>query len=605
MQQTQFFPFIGGENLSQPAITLQAGELLSSSNYECLTTGGYRRIDGYERFDGHESPTDVSYIVLAFTTGTVEFVVGDTVTGLTSGATGVVVDIAIDTGTFTESNAVGTIAIADVTGVFVDAEQLQVSGVTNAVCSGGSSSTSGDDTTDDRYYQSAIEYARSKIQALPGSGPVRGVFFYNDVVYAFRDDISGTACVMYKSTASGWVVVTTPPLAAGGKYEFIEYNFLGSSSTKRIYGVSGVNKAFEFDGTTYTELTTGMTADSPKHIAAFKKYLFLSFEGGSVQHSGLGDPTSWTPVTGAAEIATGDEIVGLLPLVGDTLAIFNRNRLYLLQGSSPSNWNLVEFSDESGANEWSIQRVGGGMFLDDRGLTTLNAVQAYGDFNSASISQKIDKKLRGLIATTKTSVRIKTKDQYRVFFNDGTGVCTTYSGNTLIGFTTLNYVSQPEVMYSAEDSLGKERVFFGDSNGFIYEDLKGTSMDGLPVVATIRFAFNHIGSPAQNKRFYKVTMEVEGGKRITLKYTGDFSYGETTIPVSREQDISTIGAGGFWDLGTWDEMVWDGQTVATVDFYTNGIGKSLSMFLYSEQIYESPHTLQGAIIYYSGRGLVR
>ena len=80
-------------------------------------------------------------------------------------------------------------------------------------------------------------------------------------------------------------------------------------------------------------------------------------------------------------------ILELMP--GDTLAIFNRNRLYILYGESAANWNLKTFSANSGGIEWTIQNLTDTMFLDDRGVTTFQAVNAYGDFSMNAISKKV------------------------------------------------------------------------------------------------------------------------------------------------------------------------------------------------------------------------
>ncbi|MGK7534763.1 hypothetical protein, partial [Salmonella enterica] len=71
----------------------------------------------------------------------------------------------------------------------------------------------------------------------------------------------------------------------------------------------GVNKAFEFDGTNYIPIRTGMATDTPLHVIVHRFYLMLSFRG-SVQVSAIGAPYSWTVVLGAAEIATGDDVTG-------------------------------------------------------------------------------------------------------------------------------------------------------------------------------------------------------------------------------------------------------------------------------------------------------
>src|SRR5690606_6102839 len=74
-------------------------------------------------------------------------------------------------------------------------------------------------------------------------------------------------------------------LPAGGRYEFVNHNFYGASNLLRMYGCNGAGNAFEWDGETFVPIHTGMTDDKPKHIAVHKNHLFLSFAGGSVQHS--------------------------------------------------------------------------------------------------------------------------------------------------------------------------------------------------------------------------------------------------------------------------------------------------------------------------------
>jgi hypothetical protein len=54
----------------------------------------------------------------------------------------------------------------------------------------------------------AANDVRSTSQAVPGSGPIRGIEIYNDTVYVFRDNAGGTAGDLYTSTVSGWVKVT-------------------------------------------------------------------------------------------------------------------------------------------------------------------------------------------------------------------------------------------------------------------------------------------------------------------------------------------------------------------------------------------------------------
>jgi len=285
-----------------------------------------------------------------------------------------------------------------------------------------------------------------------------------------------------------------------------------------MYGCDGKNKAFEFDGTTFTQLTTGMTTDTPAHIFEYKKHLFLAFSGGSVQHSSIGDPTSWSPVTGASEIAIGEEVTGFQLIPGNVLAIMGRNSTHLLYGTSVSNWDLKAFSLESGAIEWSLQHLSTPIYMDDRGLTSLYAVQDFGDVKSKTLSQKVQPIIDAKKSTVVGSVRVREKDQYRLFFSDGTFLIFTFDNTKIMGVTRGEYPVAVLVPVSVEDLAGDEIILFGCTDGYVYRADSGYSFDGNEVTAWLRPIFNHFKSPENNKRFFKIVLEIDAPRPITLTF---------------------------------------------------------------------------------------
>ncbi|MFN3983810.1 MAG: hypothetical protein ACK4SA_25865, partial [Caldilinea sp.] len=96
--------------------------------------------------------------------------------------------------------------------------------------------------------------------------------------------------------------ISLPP---GGRYQFENYNFVGSSSGLRVYGVNGVGVGFEWDGNLFVPIFTGMDDDRPIRVAGHANHLFFAFRNGSLQHSSLGEPYEWNAVTGAAELGMG------------------------------------------------------------------------------------------------------------------------------------------------------------------------------------------------------------------------------------------------------------------------------------------------------------
>ena len=685
--QAKYFPFEGGEILSDPALSQSPGSLLYGKNYEVYPEGGYRRIDGYERFDGKTKPSESLYWILEFNAGTTATVDTNVITGATSSATGeLIVDSVVESGSYAGNDAVGYMVVALLTGTFSVGENIQVSASTVAVVKSVANVLGATtDALDTTYTRAAIERARSKIGTVTGSGAIRGVWTYGGSTYCFRNNAGGTECKMYKSSTSGWTavdlgqyikfnngvatvsegdtitgtisgatgvvrreaiktgtfgasdaeglyiltgitgtfqvgdalqvsgsprsaatsVVTTIALSPGGKYEFVNYNFGGSTATHRMYWADGINPAFEFDGTYAVPLLTGMTLDTPKHIAAHKKHLFLSFQKGSLQHSSIGDPYGWSVVTGASEIGTGGEITGLQVMIGDALAIFNRNRIYILYGTSSSDWNLKNFSANSGAAEYTIQNITDTMFLDDRGVTHMQAVNAYGDFLMNSISKKIKPIIEAKKGLSINSVGVKSKGQYRLFFNDGTGIYATFAGNKLAGFLRVDLGKVVYAICSAEDALGDEVLFFGSDDGYVYQLDKGTSFDGGEIEAILRFSYYHYDTPTRDKRFRKIQFEMSANSDVEIKFQPDFSYADPDVPEARTRDLSIDGSGGYWNIAYWNDFNWSGQIISTAEDNLDGIGTNMGLLILSEATYEQPHTLQGATVHYSPRRIRR
>ncbi len=182
----------GGLDVQATALFTKPGTLRIAYNYESAIGGGYERIGGIERFDGRAQPNVATYAYLQCTAAHTA-VVGNTVTGAVSGATGKVIYVS---GAF--------LAVTRTTGTFQDAEGLTVSGspVGTLTAAGTDPEVSGQ--LDNQLSALAATDYRADITAVPGSGPVRGVAILNDAVYAWRDNVGATAMVLYKARSSGW-----------------------------------------------------------------------------------------------------------------------------------------------------------------------------------------------------------------------------------------------------------------------------------------------------------------------------------------------------------------------------------------------------------------
>ena len=374
--------FVGGLDLLTPTLKLRAGYVRDALNWEVSIDGGYARIFGYERFDGRAAPSAAVYAT--FTTVLVSAVaVGNTITGVTSLATGKVISL-------TTVGAQTVIAYTQATGAFVLAENFTVAAVVRGavVAIGGTGPAADYDVTQTSL---AANVYRALIAAVPGSGSIRGVATLAGTTYVWRNNAGATAMAIYKSSSAGWVLVPLmlevaftaggtaytvgSTLTQGGVSATVRAvalqsgawggtaagrlvidtlsggNFAAGASTgggtatlsgiqtsitllpggsvqtdygnfgsgRKLYVADGVNRACEFDGVTLAPIATGNSPDTPTNVSVHVDHLFLSF-GTNYQSSGITTPFNWTALAGSFASRLDDTITVFMRQSGDQSA---------------------------------------------------------------------------------------------------------------------------------------------------------------------------------------------------------------------------------------------------------------------------------------------
>lgn len=685
--RTIYYPFLGGLDQETAAIAIPPGRVVATSNYEAVSRG-YQRTQGYERYSGRPMPSQATFFFANFTGGVTVFTVGQTVTGATSGATARVLAVPVLTSGAWNGTGVGYLPIHLVTGTFVTGENLQVAAVTKAVMNGAIEFAEGYESAANLAYQAAAsDYARALITTVPGSGPIRGVVWFNGKLNAWRDNVGATFGVLHQSSAAGWVapdlgklllfdggtvalvagnaingatsgatavvryvavdaagdwstgnatgslvldsvvgtfqdnetirvgaaaraivngVIANATFPPGGRYDFEIYNFYGSVGSERLYGANGVGKAFEFDGTSIIPISTGMPDDRPFLASAHKGHLFLAFPKGSLQHSDAGEPRSFTAILGASELGLGHEITNLIPNTSTALLITTDSSLSVLTGNDSSDWVLEGVSGEAGAKAYTAQRIGQVVYLDERGIRSVAATQAYGNFKLGTFTQLIQKELdnkrRGGITAIASCV-VKAKDQYLLFFDNGTGI-SIYFGRKQPEAMLFTYPYDVKCIDVAEVG-GVERVFAGGDDGYVYELNAGTSYDGAIIEAFLQLPFGHQGAPRVIKRYHKLIVELIGAPGLALNLVCEFDYGSGRQPYSHADVFGVSGEGGLWDAMTWDTFQWDSPLVAQAESYIQGVGANMSIILFSNSASQESDTLQGISLLFSPKGQMR
>lgn len=658
--KSEFIPFKGGLDVVSPTISIPPGFVRQSLNYEEDINQGYVSLTGYERFDGQTSPSSASYLVLPYIdAGTVA--IGDTLTGGTSAATGKVIAIIEDnfvltktTGTFgSEAANSATVVGPGVINGASGADGANFKNLAADVYRTDILAVPGAGNILGVYYYKGVVYAfRNKsgsgvgmykstssgwseialgieVTYNTGSGtqPVPGATITKGGTSATLKAITVESGSFGAGTAAGRLIfatVTSGPFTAGaltagmsgtvvsqaditipnknGRFSFITANFYGQLESASMYGCDGANRGFGFDGTTFVPINTGTAVDQPLHIAEHANHLFFSF-GSSVIHSSLGDPYNWTAGLGASEIALGDTITGFKPQVGSstdaTLAVFCRNRTYMLYGTDASTWTLVNYSVDTGAIPYSVQKIGSTFMLDDRGISSLTATQDFGNFAESTVSQQV----KSLLATKRSQLTdsqiARDKQQYRIFFSDKTGLYCTINRK----YVSIMLVTFPEsVLCSVSEETyggGSEVIFFGSSDGFVYQMEKGTSFDGDDIEAYLHLVFNHSKGYRVLKKYRRMTFEINSTGYSEFETSYDISKGSVEAGQSDVENHIQASSTPLWDQFVWDQFTWDGQSNTDLSISTPGVGDNISVKIRHKCDCYTPMKFSGVFLEYS------
>jgi hypothetical protein len=321
------------------------------------------------------------------------------------------------------------------------------------------------------------------------------------------------------------------------------------------------------------------------------------------------DPLSWSVVLGAGEIGMGEDVTNFVGAPGGTtggaLGIFTRNKTFVLYGNDSSDWNLVTYNPDAGAIEWTAQYIGQGVLLDDRGVTTMSTSQAFGNFANAVVSDKVRPYINLYKDNASASCVVRDKNQYRLFFSGGTALYVTFVGSKVAGLMPITLTHPVVAICSQEAASGIEEIYFGSSNGMVYQMEKGTSHDGDALSWSATLAYNHFGSPLQLKQFRKLSVEASGEGYAVFSMSYNVGYGTTDLPQGISTEVTTTLTTAMWDSFIWDQFYWDGSALVPAQTTLDGTAENISLIFAGSSDEHEPITLNGAIVNFTPRRLTR
>jgi hypothetical protein len=243
------------------------------------------------------------------------------------------------------------------------------------------------------------------------------------------------------------------------------------------------------------------------------------------------------------------------------------------------------------------------LFLDKAGINILlPAPPTFQDYTSQQMSRTIRKTIESKAADALFALSVPSKSQYRLYFDDKTFVIATFFGGKLVGWSKGLYTDQM-TCGTTGSVAGSKGVFMGTDDGYIMECDFGPSFAGDRIQSIIQLPFSYHGHPDREKRFHKITLEMETPATIDLRVHMDFDYG---TGAQTGNFVAPTGAtGGQWDISRWESFFWDSGVLTAPEVNIDGIGRNTAITLVHDTRTALPFTVSAVLLQFSLYGVKR
>lgn len=476
-------------------------------------------------------------VELSFDAGTIALVDGNTVTGQTSGATGTIRRVVVESGAWSSNDAAGRLIFSSVTGTFSAGENIRIGTTTHA---------------------HAVA-AQSAITALP-----------NGRVETVTGNFGGN-------------VNTTRLYGCDGVNRAFEFDFANNIYVPIVTGMTTDQPNHIAFHKNHLFLSFG---SSVQHSAIGDPYVWSPVFG-------AGEIALVDDVT-AFLVLSGDQTTG-------AMAIYADDNTFMLYGTSAENWNLISYNSGAGAKAFSAQNLVSSFAFDDRGVMNLRTTLNYGNFDSSALTMNIRPFIQQRRNQVTASVVNREKSQYRVFFSDGFGLYVTFVNDKYMGSMPVEFPNPAYCMCDGENQDGSETAFFGSTNGYVYRLDVGTSFDGAEIGASLLLTYDAVKSPRMLKRWRRASLEIDGNAYAEFSFNYLLAYSSTSVPQGLQESYSTNLSSSFWDAVNWDSFIWDGRTLAPSEVEVVGTGENIAVQIACNSDYYAPFTINSVILHYSMR----
>ena len=409
--------------------------------------------------------------------------------------------------------------------------------------------------------------------------------------------------------------------------EFAIYEGISEYGELIITDKSGSNKPFLFKMTGTGALTnrtffvsqiTISGSKTAKHCTIHNNHLVVAGDTSTpntLYYSGTADIDSFSS-TGSGSIVLEDKIVGLKSFRNE-LFIFCQNSLFKLQNiNNSSTIAVVPVTKNVGCIDGqTIQEIAGDLiFLAPDGFRTVAGTARIGDVELGTISQNIQPIINDIVLNKSqyqfSSVVIRTKSQYRMFYSKTTDSTSTSKGIIGVlrpqGFEWSETLGiQAPAICSGFDSNGEEKFYHGDRDGYIYNHNVGNTFNPAGVETAVNaeyqspdYDYGDLGT-LKTLDYVKLSITPESLAQPTLRVRFDYDDLDTPQPV--DIPLTAVPEPALFGAAVFNNQTFGAAQQPLVRQALTGSGHSNFFKIFSSDT-RAPYTINGIYINYRPAG---
>jgi len=481
---------------------------------------------------------------------------------------------------------------------------------TNVYFGTGSSWTSIDSSRSSagRYRFEKYNFTTNEERIIFADGANNASYYNGTTVVDIKGSTTISTTGSASSSSTSLSVASADGIAAG---MYIGGTSIGSGA--KVSSISGttVTMSVATTGTISSGSVTfaglGTAPSDPSMVAAFKNHMFfagMSSDPNTVQFSAIGDENDFTSGNGAGSLNVDSTIIALKSF-RDSLIIFCEDRIYKLTGSALADFAIAPISRNVGCSDaFSIQEIGGDvLFLAPDGLRTIAGTARIGDVELGTVSKQIQERINDIGFNNISSVVIRGKSQYRLFYPTTSGVESSCKG--LIGVLKSNPQGQLGWEYSDIRGLkpsccdsgfvsGSETIVHGGYDGYIYKQESGNTFDGTAMTALYRSPDLTMGDAGIRKSMQRINVNYDPEGEVNVSMFVKYDFEDTSTPQPAAYTLTTADTAAVYNNSgsLYGSAVYGAEGIPIVRQSVEGSGFTVVIRL-SDTSTNPPITLKG------------